>query len=83
MGSDKPRYFVKIKGRYYWRPTPRMKQAGFHDRSLGKIELQAKQEAIRLNTEWDKHRFGEHKQPGIMVYPPAASGMLKPRNRAA
>ena len=53
-----------------------MKQAGFHDRSLGKIELQAKQEAIRLNTEWDKYRFGEHKQPCIMVYPPAASGVL-------
>jgi hypothetical protein len=74
MGSDKPRYLVKIKGSYYWRPTPRMKQAGFHDRSLGKIELQAKQEAIRLNTEWDKHRFGEHKQPGIMVYPVGSLG---------
>jgi hypothetical protein len=74
MGSDKPRYLVKIKGSYYWRPTPRMKQAGFHDRSLGKIELQAKQEAIRLNTEWDKHRFGEHKQLGIMVYPVGSLG---------
>ena len=74
MGADKPRYLVKIKGSYYWRPTPRMKQAGFHDRSLGKVELQAKQEAIRLNAEWDKHRFGEHKQPGIMVYPIGSLG---------
>jgi hypothetical protein len=74
MGSDKPRYLVKIKGSYYWRPTPRMKQAGFRDHSLGKAELAAMQEAIRLNTEWDKYRFGGHKQPSVMVYPPGSLG---------
>jgi len=77
MGSDKPRYLVKIKNCYYWRPTPRMKQAGFSDRSLGKIEVAAKQEAIRLNAEWDKHRHqpsGIHGQPSIIVYPHGSLG---------
>ena len=77
MGSDKPRYLVRIKGCYYWRPTPRMKQAGFSDRSLGKIEVAAKQEAIRLNAEWDKHRHqpsGIHGQPSIIVYPHGSLG---------
>jgi len=74
MGTDKPRYFVGIKGTYYWRPTPRMKAAGFRDCSLGKNELRAKQEAIRLNAEWDRHRFSERTQPGIMVYPPGSLG---------
>jgi hypothetical protein len=74
MGSDKPRYLVKIKGCYYWRPTPRMKAAGFQDRALGKNDLHAKQEAIRLNGEWDRYRFGVPKQPSIMVYPPGSLG---------
>jgi hypothetical protein len=65
---------VKIKGSYYWRPTPRMKKAGFQDRALGKNELPAKQEAIRLNAEWDRHRFGERVNPNIMVYPPGSLG---------
>jgi len=74
MGTDKARYLVLMKGCYYWRPTPRMKAAGFKDRALGKNELHAKQEAIRLNAEWDRHRFGEHKQLGVMVYPPGSLG---------
>jgi hypothetical protein len=74
MGSDKPRYLVKIKDCYYWRSTPRMKRAGFQDRALGKNELHAKQEAIRLNAEWDRFRFGEAKQPGVMTYPPGSLG---------
>ena len=72
--TDKPRYFVKIKGCYYWRPTPRMKRVGFQDRALGKNELHAKQEAIRLSAEWDRHRFGESLQPNIMIYPPGSLG---------
>jgi len=74
MGTDKPRYLVKIKGCYYWRPTPRMQRAGFGGHALGKNELHAKQEAIRLNAEWDRHRFGERKQSNIMVYPPGSLG---------
>src|ERR1700722_3695065 len=74
MGFDKPRFFVRVKSCYYWRPTPRMKCAGFQDRALGKKELAAKQQAIRLNAEWDQYRFGESKQPGIMVYPPGSIG---------
>jgi len=74
MGTDKPRYLVKLKGCWYWRPTPRMKAAGFKDRALGKNELHAKQEAIRLNAEWDRHRFGERKQPDVMAYPPGSLG---------
>jgi hypothetical protein len=74
MGSDKPRYLVRIKGRYYWRPTPRMKAAGFSDQSLGTNELHAKQEAIRLNVEWDRHRFGGRADPTIIVYPIGSLG---------
>jgi hypothetical protein len=74
MGTDKPRYLVKIKGCYYWRPTPRMQRAGFCGHVLGKNELHAKQEAIRLNADWDRHRFGERNQPNIMVYPPGSLG---------
>lgn len=74
MSADKPRYFVRIKNCFYWRPTPRMKLAGFQDRSLGKNELSAMQEAMRLNAEWDQHRFGERSQPNIMVYPPGSLG---------
>jgi hypothetical protein len=74
MGADKPRYFVKMKGCYYWRSTPRMKAAGFLDRPLGKNEVPAKQEAIRLNGEWDRYRFGEPKQPNVVVYPPGSLG---------
>ena len=74
MGTDKPRYFVNIKDRYYWRPTPRMKAAGFRDMSLGASELAAMQEAIRLNAEWDKHRFGERTRSDVMIYPPGSLG---------
>jgi hypothetical protein len=74
MGTDKPRYLVRIKGCFYWRPTPRMKHAGFHDRALGKNELQAKLEATRLNAEWDAHRFGERNDPRVMVYPHGSLG---------
>jgi hypothetical protein len=74
MGSDKPRYLVKIKGYYYWRPTLRMKRAGFSDRALGKNDIAAKQEAIRLNAEWDQFRFGERTNPKIMIYPPGSLG---------
>jgi hypothetical protein len=74
MGTDKPRYFVSINGCFYWRPTPRMKRAGFQDRALGKNKLAAMQEAMRLNAEWDQHRFGERIQPNIMVYPPGSLG---------
>jgi hypothetical protein len=74
MGTDKPRYFVSIKGCFYWRPTPRMKRAGFRDRALGKNKLAAMQEAMRLNAEWDRHRFGERVPPNIMVYPPGSLG---------
>jgi len=74
MGTDKLRYFVTKNGWYYWRTTPRMKRAGFQDRALGKNEVQARQEAIRLNAGWDEHRFGERSRPGIMVYPTGSFG---------
>jgi hypothetical protein len=51
-----------------------MKRTGFHDRALGKDELQAKLEATRLNSEWDRHRFGERNAPSIMVYPHGSLG---------
>jgi hypothetical protein len=79
MGTDRIRYLVRIKGCYYWRPTPRMKRAGFHDRALGKDELQAKLEAARLNSEWDRHRFGQRNDPSIMVYPHGSLGQAYAR----
>jgi hypothetical protein len=82
MGTDKPRYFVSIKGCFYWRPTPRMKRAGFQDRALGKNKLAAMQEAMRLNAEWDRYRFGEPTQPSIMVYPPGSLGQAYSRSLA-
>ena len=75
MGTDKPRYLVRIKGCFYWRPTPRMKHVGFHDRALGKNELHAKLEATRLNAEWDAHRFGERNDRRVMVYPHGSLGL--------
>jgi hypothetical protein len=74
MGSDKVRYLVKIKGSYYWRPTTRMKRAGFADRALGKNEIAAQQEAIRLNAEWDRFRFGEPRQSSVIGYPRGSLG---------
>jgi hypothetical protein len=79
MGTDRIRYLVRIKGCYYWRPTPRMKRAGFHDRALGKDEPQAKLEAARLNSEWDRHRFGQLNDPSIMVYPHGSLGQAYAR----
>jgi hypothetical protein len=79
MGTDKTRYLVGIKGRYYWRPTARMKRAGFQERRLGKSELAAKLEATRLNAEWDQYRFGERNDPNVMVYPHGSLGQAYAR----
>jgi len=74
MGTDKPRYLVKIKGRFFWRPTPRMKDCGFADHPLGADEVKAKQRAIELNAEWDKARRSEVGSPRIMIYPRGSLG---------
>jgi hypothetical protein len=74
MGRDKPRYFVTIKGCYYWRPTKRMREQGFALRRLGKDEVAAKQAAIALNAEWDRHRRGERAEIKITVYPKGSLG---------
>jgi hypothetical protein len=74
MGTDVPRYLVRIKGCYYWRPTPRMVTAGFRRRTLGKDEVRAKLEAIRLNAEWDRYRRGATNDPKLMVYPRGSLG---------
>ena len=44
--KDKPRYFVKIKVCYYWRPKPRMKHVGFGVAPLWQERLPQKPEAI-------------------------------------
>ena len=74
MGTDVPRYLVRVKGCYYWRPTPRMAAAGFQRRTLGKDEVHAKREAIRLNAEWDRYRRGTTDESELMVYPPGSLG---------
>jgi len=43
-----------------------MMAAGFQRRTLGKDEVHAKRDAIRLNAEWDR--------PQLMVYPPGSLG---------
>src|SRR6516225_9083952 len=74
MGADFPRYLVLVKGCHYWRPTPRMMAAGFQRRTLGKDEVHAKREAIRLNAEWDRYRRGTTDESELMVYPPGSLG---------
>ena len=59
MVEDKPRYLLKIKGCYYWRPTKRMRAFGFKLQCLGKNDVPAKQAAIAWNDKWDRVRKGD------------------------
>jgi hypothetical protein len=74
MPKDRLRYFLCIKGSYYWRPTKRMRAEGFALHRLGKDEVAAKQRAIALNDEWDRHRRGERPTLKIMIYPEGSLG---------
>jgi integrase len=52
----KPRYVNIRKARYYWEPTPTMREAGFSNESLGPVgeEFDAFSRAEELNRQWDE-----------------------------
>lgn len=53
-----PRYTVCRDGRWYWQPTRKMREAGFHLDALGPDRVPAWKRAERLNAEWDEIRRG-------------------------
>lgn len=52
----KPRHVVKRKDRYYYVPTPKMKEAGIAGEPLGKDQRAAYARAEELNALWDGMR---------------------------
>lgn len=58
VDMKKERYVRLISGRYYWRPTPEMKAAGFFDEGLGADLAAANARAAVLNAAWDAERDG-------------------------
>jgi hypothetical protein len=70
MGQDSIRYFLFLEGRWRWRPTKTMREAGFKIVPMGRggpekdadgnpaASIQDKQRAIELNAEWDAVRLG-------------------------
>jgi hypothetical protein len=70
VGKDRIRYFLYLEGRWRWRPTRRMREAGFSIVAMGRggPELDVdgnpkaspvdKKRAIELNAEWDAMRAG-------------------------
>jgi len=76
MVEDKPRYLLKIKGCYYWRPTKRMRTFGFKLQCLGKNDVPAKQAAIAWNDKWDRVRRGDavNLDDATVIYPEGTIG---------
>ena len=70
MGQDKIRYFLFLEGRWRWRPTKTMREAGFRMVPMGHggpeldidgnpaPSVQDKQRALEPNAEWDAVRSG-------------------------
>src|ERR1700675_3774141 len=70
MGHDNIRYFLFLEGRWRWRPTKTMREAGFQIVPMGRggpdLEvdgnpapgIQDKQGALELNSEGDAVRSG-------------------------
>lgn len=48
----------KIKGRFYWWPTPATKKLGFHSEALGADPVQAAARARQLNEQVERERRG-------------------------
>lgn len=53
MGKVKIRYYVAIKGRGYWQPTPEMRAAGFRPSPCGPDGPGAWAAAEKMNAAWD------------------------------
>ena len=82
MGRDRIRYFLFLKGRWRWRPTERMRAAGFAMINLGPGEVvdgcrvpspEDARLAMQLNAEWDRYRHGLPPAAGHR-YPPGSIG---------
>ena len=70
LGKDRIRYFLYLEGRWRWRPTKVMREAGFSIVRMGpggpeldadgkpKASTADKKHAIQLNEEWDAVRRG-------------------------
>jgi hypothetical protein len=67
MGTDNIRYFLFLCGRWRWRPTKAMREAGFKLVTMGSgtivdgrrvPSLEDKARAITLNEDSDRHRRG-------------------------
>jgi len=84
MGSVKIPYYVVVKGRGYWRPTPRMKAFGFSIVRCGPDGPGAWATASRWNERWQAVRRGdaeasqvEHSRDAAELarrYPPRSVG---------
>ena len=86
MGEDKIRYLVFVNGRFRWRPTKTMRQAGFQMVSLSRGHLiegkhypaaEDRTRALNLNEEWDRYRRGIPPPPpgaGVHRYPHGSVG---------
>src|ERR1700738_2087856 len=85
VGSDHIRHFLYLNGRWRWRPTRKMRAAGFRLTNLGRggPELDAQgcplpspadmARAVELNAEWDKVRTGVVTSPKT-IYPAGSVG---------
>src|SRR5689334_23167964 len=63
MGKVKIPYYVVVKGRGYWRPTPRMKALGFAIARCGGDGPEAWEIAAQWNDRWQAVRRGDAPPP--------------------
>ena len=84
LGRDKVRYLCYVNGRWRWRPTPKMRAAGFKDVHLGRgVNIDGKPApapediaaAAALNLNWDRLRQGlPPVETSHLSYPPGSIG---------
>ena len=84
MGDDRIRYLVHVNNRWRWRPTARMRAAGFRLITLSRGTIvggkpapsaEDKARAIQLNDDWDRYRRGlPPLSGGLHRYPPGSVG---------
>lgn len=72
--SRKPRYLLFVTGRWRWRPTKKMREAGFRLITFGReMTPENYKRVIELNDDWDQHRHGTPKAPRV-AFPPGTVG---------
>jgi hypothetical protein len=67
MGRVKIPYYMMLKGRGYWRPSPTMKRLGFTDIRCGPDGPAAWEKASEWNARWQRVRRGETICPAEQV----------------